>query len=350
MRSLVEPGEAVGLLASQGVGEPSTQMTLNTFHLAGHGAANVTLGIPRLREIVMTASQKPQTPTMKLPLRESTSDEAVAAFTKEVSRLTLAEVVERVTVTEQLTGKDLEYGNSRLRKYRVHLQFYPPEEYTTEYDCSPLVLHESLAFNFAARLKKEVQKELATAAKAAAQDEALGKGRTVHGNEEAEEEEGTSRRRGRDEDLGIDDDDGDAGQDKRTRQARQHEYEEDEREHALADLEDNIEALADEEEEEEEMDIDPAQKAATDAQADAMVEMFKLASKYATSFSFDTVNGKSAEFDLQFPAASPKLLLVDLIERCCRQSVVHEVHGIGRCMRIFDDKGQFTVSPSGAPG
>lgn len=39
MRSLVEPGEAVGLLASQGVGEPSTQMTLNTFHLAGENFA-----------------------------------------------------------------------------------------------------------------------------------------------------------------------------------------------------------------------------------------------------------------------------------------------------------------------
>ncbi|OBZ76821.1 DNA-directed RNA polymerase I subunit rpa1 [Grifola frondosa] len=68
MRSLVEPGEAVGLLASQGVGEPSTQMTLNTFHFAGHGAANVTLGIPRLREIVMTASTKPKTPSMTMKL------------------------------------------------------------------------------------------------------------------------------------------------------------------------------------------------------------------------------------------------------------------------------------------
>ena len=38
-KSLVEPGEAVGLLAAQGIGEPSTQMTLNTFHFAGHGAA-----------------------------------------------------------------------------------------------------------------------------------------------------------------------------------------------------------------------------------------------------------------------------------------------------------------------
>jgi DNA-directed RNA polymerase I subunit RPA1 len=53
MRSLVDPGEAVGVLAAQSVGEPSTQMTLNTFHFAGRGDMNVTLGIPRLREILM---------------------------------------------------------------------------------------------------------------------------------------------------------------------------------------------------------------------------------------------------------------------------------------------------------
>lgn len=41
----------LGCVAAQSVGEPSTQMTLNTFHLAGHGGANVTLGIPRLREV-----------------------------------------------------------------------------------------------------------------------------------------------------------------------------------------------------------------------------------------------------------------------------------------------------------
>lgn len=49
-------GEAVGVLAAQSVGEPSTQMTLNTFHFAGRGEANVTLGIPRLRELLMTVS------------------------------------------------------------------------------------------------------------------------------------------------------------------------------------------------------------------------------------------------------------------------------------------------------
>ena len=46
----VDPGEPVGVLAAQSVGEPSTQMTLNTFHFAGRGEMNVTLGIPRLRK------------------------------------------------------------------------------------------------------------------------------------------------------------------------------------------------------------------------------------------------------------------------------------------------------------
>ena len=53
MRAMVEPGEPVGVLAAQSVGEPSTQMTLNTFHFSGRGDMNITLGIPRLREILM---------------------------------------------------------------------------------------------------------------------------------------------------------------------------------------------------------------------------------------------------------------------------------------------------------
>lgn len=61
---MVEPGESVGCAAAQSIGEPSTQMTLNTFHLAGHGGANLTLGIPRLRELLMTSTDKIKTPIM----------------------------------------------------------------------------------------------------------------------------------------------------------------------------------------------------------------------------------------------------------------------------------------------
>lgn len=66
LHDMIQPGESVGCTAAQSIGEPSTQMTLNTFHLAGHGGVNLTLGIPRLRELLMTSSDKIKTPIMEL--------------------------------------------------------------------------------------------------------------------------------------------------------------------------------------------------------------------------------------------------------------------------------------------
>ncbi|ORY24999.1 beta and beta-prime subunits of DNA dependent RNA-polymerase [Neocallimastix californiae] len=74
MSAVIEPGESVGLLAAESIGEPSTQMTLNTFHFTSFGAKNVTLGIPRLLEIIMTASDHIQTSMMTLPLKDNVSD------------------------------------------------------------------------------------------------------------------------------------------------------------------------------------------------------------------------------------------------------------------------------------
>jgi len=54
-QSIVAPGEMCGTLAAQSIGEPATQMTLNTFHYAGVSSKNVTLGVPRLKEIINVA-------------------------------------------------------------------------------------------------------------------------------------------------------------------------------------------------------------------------------------------------------------------------------------------------------
>lgn len=67
--SLVEPGEAVGTVAAQSIGEPGTQMTLRTFHYAGVAELSVTQGLPRLIEIV-DARNNPSTPTMKIHLSQ----------------------------------------------------------------------------------------------------------------------------------------------------------------------------------------------------------------------------------------------------------------------------------------
>jgi DNA-directed RNA polymerase subunit A" len=63
----IEPLEAVGVIAAQSIGEPGTQMTMRTFHYAGVAEINVTLGLPRLIEI-MDARKEPSTPTMTIYL------------------------------------------------------------------------------------------------------------------------------------------------------------------------------------------------------------------------------------------------------------------------------------------
>ncbi|MEM4732370.1 MAG: DNA-directed RNA polymerase subunit A'' [Desulfurococcaceae archaeon] len=68
-RALIEPGEAVGTITAQSLGEPSTQMTLRVFHYAGVREYNVTLGLPRLIEIV-DARKQPETPIMEIYLED----------------------------------------------------------------------------------------------------------------------------------------------------------------------------------------------------------------------------------------------------------------------------------------
>ena len=68
--SFVEPGEAVGTITAQSIGEPSTQMTLRVFHYAGVREYNITLGLPRLIEIV-DARKKPETPITEVYLEDN---------------------------------------------------------------------------------------------------------------------------------------------------------------------------------------------------------------------------------------------------------------------------------------
>ncbi|KAI5185114.1 DNA-directed RNA polymerase III subunit RPC1 [Nematocida homosporus] len=65
LRAQVEYGTAVGALAAQSIGEPGTQMTLKTFHLAGTSGASITLGVPRLKEII-NAAVNISTPIVKV--------------------------------------------------------------------------------------------------------------------------------------------------------------------------------------------------------------------------------------------------------------------------------------------
>lgn len=92
----VEPGEAVGVVAAQSMGEPSTQMTMRTFHYAGVAELNVTLGLPRIIELV-DARRTPSTPTMTIYLDEDHAKDRTKAkeIAKKIETLVVGDVVDK---------------------------------------------------------------------------------------------------------------------------------------------------------------------------------------------------------------------------------------------------------------
>jgi DNA-directed RNA polymerase II subunit RPB1 len=99
VKAIVSPGEMVGTVAGQSIGEPATQMTLNTFHFAGVSSKDVTLGVPRLNEI-MNLAKAMKTPRIKVFLDEgcrSDKDQAVA-IQAEIEHSGLSRLVKRAEI------------------------------------------------------------------------------------------------------------------------------------------------------------------------------------------------------------------------------------------------------------
>lgn len=162
--ALCSPGEAVGSIAAQSVGEPSTQMTLNTFHLAGSGA-NVTLGIPRLREIIMTASRTLKTPTMSVPLNPNVSEREALRLTRFFTKLSLKEVLssqEGITVTETLKQSSVgEWERCYFVKLKLHSAERINEAFGLSLENIASVVSESLIPEIAKIMKIELKRSRA---------------------------------------------------------------------------------------------------------------------------------------------------------------------------------------------
>ncbi len=73
-----EPGEGIGIIAAQSISEPSTQMTMRTYHFAGTAGIKVTYGLPRLIEI-FDAKKEPETPMMTIYLKKEFNNATEAA-------------------------------------------------------------------------------------------------------------------------------------------------------------------------------------------------------------------------------------------------------------------------------
>ncbi len=91
IQAVMEPGTAVGALCAQSIGEPGTQMTLKTFHFAGVASMNITLGVPRIKEII-NASKRISTPIVTVSLDDDTDPEFARIVKGRIEKTTLGEV------------------------------------------------------------------------------------------------------------------------------------------------------------------------------------------------------------------------------------------------------------------
>lgn len=334
MRSLINPGEAVGIIASQSVGEPSTQMTLNTFHFAGHGAANVTLGIPRMREIIMTASSAIKTPQMTLPIWDDVSDEQADLFCKSISKVVLSEVVDKVTVIETTGSSSSDVAS---RSYAIKMKFFSKDEYNEQYDVSAEELQNVISNKFLSLLETAILKEIKKQKKTSLPEVGVAVPSAQAASTATEELV----------DKSIQDNDEEEAR-KKSKQAVSYEEPDEE----------EIETMrqAEKSSDEEDLDSDKEDKL-SDAESDSDVEMDDAVEsntmestnnlnksqrnrqhavvskqKFVTKYNFDDENGKWCEFRLELAADTEKLLMVNIVEDICKKSVIREVPHIDRCV------------------
>ena len=120
-KSIVAPGEMVGMIAAQSIGEPTTQMTLNTFHYAGVASkSNVTRGVPRIEEI-LSLSANPKNPSCTVFLKkdeERNQKNAMENMTR-LAHTTLRDIVDSVQICF-----DPDDSNTRIEEDKVIMEQY----------------------------------------------------------------------------------------------------------------------------------------------------------------------------------------------------------------------------------
>ena len=159
MKSLIHAGENVGTIAAQSVGEPSTQMTLNTFHLAGHGAGNMTLGVPRLKEVLMTTPYNIKTPIMKLFFRKDVplNLEQCQKFANKFQRLKLSDIVKEIQVSQSIKPNS---SGGFGRVYQISLAFDELSDLKANLGIDQTKLGQLFSDHFIPRLMAETFKQL----------------------------------------------------------------------------------------------------------------------------------------------------------------------------------------------
>jgi DNA-directed RNA polymerase II subunit RPB1 len=132
MKAWVQPGEQVGIVAAQSIGEPSTQMTLNTFHLAGVASkSNVTRGVPRLRELLkVTKNPKATSLTIYLKPEYRQSKDKAREVVQDLELTLLRAITDKIAIYWDPNDENtvIEEDKQLLAFYRLYETSLPESE------------------------------------------------------------------------------------------------------------------------------------------------------------------------------------------------------------------------------
>ncbi|SCV70568.1 BQ2448_3330 [Microbotryum intermedium] len=121
VKAKIEPGTAVGAIGAQSIGEPGTQMTLKTFHFAGVASMNVTLGVPRIKEII-NAAKSISTPIISAKLAKNDDERAARIVKARIEKTYLGDIASVVAGNYQQNQLFVSVQIDMAAVYRLQLE------------------------------------------------------------------------------------------------------------------------------------------------------------------------------------------------------------------------------------
>ena len=115
----ISPGEAVGILSAESIGEPGTQMTLNTFHFAGVAEMNVTVGLPRIIEI-LDGRKELETPAMEIYLKQPYSKgNNIKEFALSIKETKLGEIALEFSISLVDSEIEIKLDKEKMKRFDI---------------------------------------------------------------------------------------------------------------------------------------------------------------------------------------------------------------------------------------
>jgi len=119
IKGKIEAGEAIGIITAQSFGEPSTQMVLRTFHMAGVAEMQVTMGLPRLIEI-FDARKKPSSPKMEIYLnKEYNNEDTARKFAEKIKEITLGQIASEINIDFSEKKMEIKIDKGKMKNTGV---------------------------------------------------------------------------------------------------------------------------------------------------------------------------------------------------------------------------------------